>query len=84
MYANYLEENQPDAKVALLTQNDDFGRAYVDTFNAAIEGTDIDGRGRGDLRVQQPRHELADHQPGSTAGPTPWCWAPPPWPARPH
>ena len=42
MYANHLEENQPDAKVALLTQNDDFGRAYVDTFNAAIEGTVIE------------------------------------------
>ena len=42
MYANHLEENQPDAKVALLTQNDDFGRAYVDTFKAAIEGTDIE------------------------------------------
>ncbi len=42
MYANYLEENQPDAKVALLTQNDDFGSAYVDTFKQAIEGTDIE------------------------------------------
>jgi branched-chain amino acid transport system substrate-binding protein len=42
MYARYLEENQPDAKVALLTQNDDFGAAYVDTFTQAIEGTDIE------------------------------------------
>ena len=41
MYANYLEENEPDANVALLTQNDDFGESYVDTFKAAIEGTDI-------------------------------------------
>jgi branched-chain amino acid transport system substrate-binding protein len=32
MYADYLAENDPDATVALLTQNDDFGRAYVDTF----------------------------------------------------
>jgi branched-chain amino acid transport system substrate-binding protein len=42
MYANYLEENDPDAQVALLTQNDDFGAAYVDTFESAIEGTDIE------------------------------------------
>ena len=41
MYANYLKENDPDATVALLTQNDDFGQAYVETFNAEIEGTDI-------------------------------------------
>jgi branched-chain amino acid transport system substrate-binding protein len=41
MYAHYLEENQPDATVALLTQNDDFGQSYVDTFKDAIEGTDI-------------------------------------------
>jgi branched-chain amino acid transport system substrate-binding protein len=42
MYANYLMENNPDATVALLTQNDDFGGTYVDTFKAAIEGTDIE------------------------------------------
>ncbi len=41
MYAQYLEENDPDATVALLTQNDDFGQAYVETFESAIEGTDI-------------------------------------------
>lgn len=42
MYAGYLEENDPDARVALLTQNDDFGQSYVDTFAQAIEGTDIE------------------------------------------
>jgi branched-chain amino acid transport system substrate-binding protein len=42
MYAGYLEENDPDAQVALLTQNDDFGRSYVDTFKQSIEGTDIE------------------------------------------
>jgi branched-chain amino acid transport system substrate-binding protein len=41
MYAQYLKDNQPDATVALLTQNDDFGQSYVDTFKAEIEGTDI-------------------------------------------
>jgi branched-chain amino acid transport system substrate-binding protein len=42
MYADYLEQNQPDATVALLTQNDDFGQSYVDTFKQAIEGKDIE------------------------------------------
>lgn len=40
-FANYLEENQPEAKVAILAQNDSFGDSYVDAFKSAIEGTDI-------------------------------------------
>ncbi len=42
MYAQYLQENDPDATVALLTADDDFGRAYLDTFRAEVEGTDIE------------------------------------------
>lgn len=41
-YLDYLRETEPDATVALLTQNDDFGRAYRETFTAATEGTDIE------------------------------------------
>ncbi|CAN5129611.1 ABC transporter substrate-binding protein [soil metagenome] len=40
-YASWLEENQPDAQVAMLVQDDDFGRAYEEGFRRAIEGTDI-------------------------------------------
>ncbi len=40
-YAGWLEENQPTAKVAMLVQDDDFGKAYEEGFKAAIEGTDI-------------------------------------------
>lgn len=40
-FAGYLKENKPDAKVAMLVQDDDFGKAYEDGFKAAIEGTDI-------------------------------------------
>lgn len=40
-YANYLKDNQPDAKVAMLVQDDDFGKAYEEGFKQAIEGTDI-------------------------------------------
>jgi branched-chain amino acid transport system substrate-binding protein len=31
-FADYLEENQPDAKVAMLVQDDDFGAAYEEGF----------------------------------------------------
>lgn len=40
-FADYLKENQPDAKVAILSQNDSFGESYVTAFEKAIEGTDI-------------------------------------------
>ncbi len=40
-YANYLKDNQPKAKVAMLVQDDDFGKAYEEGFKNAIKGTDI-------------------------------------------
>lgn len=40
-FADYLKENKPDAKVAILSQNDSFGESYVEAFKTAIEGTDI-------------------------------------------
>lgn len=40
-FADYLASNKPDAKVAVLSQNDSFGEAYVSAFETAIEGTDI-------------------------------------------
>ncbi len=40
-FADYLAQNQPDAKVAILAQNDAFGESYVTAFKSAIEGTDI-------------------------------------------
>src|SRR5918994_7236795 len=41
MFARVLEEEDPDATVALLLQDDDFGDAYLEGFEQAIEGTDI-------------------------------------------
>lgn len=41
-FADYLKENQPDAKVAMLRQSDEFGTTYEDGFRQAIEGTDIE------------------------------------------
>jgi branched-chain amino acid transport system substrate-binding protein len=40
-FFDYLQENKPEAKVAILRAADDFGRAYVDSFKSLIEGTDI-------------------------------------------
>ncbi len=40
-FADYLKEEKPDAKVAMLVQNDDFGKAYEDGFKQQIEGSDI-------------------------------------------
>lgn len=41
-WADYLAENNPDAKVAILFQDDDFGKAYKLAFEKAVEGTDIE------------------------------------------
>ncbi|NLV55266.1 MAG: ABC transporter substrate-binding protein [Acidimicrobiales bacterium] len=41
-FADYLKENQPEAKVAMLVQNDEFGATYEQGFRQAIEGTDIE------------------------------------------
>lgn len=40
-FADYLKKENPDAKVAMLVQDDDFGKAYEDGFKNAIEGSDI-------------------------------------------
>lgn len=40
-FADYLKENKPDAKVAMLVQDDDFGKAYEEGFKQQIEGSDI-------------------------------------------
>lgn len=42
IYADYVKENLPDAKVAILSQNDDFGKPYVETFKSAIEGSAVE------------------------------------------
>jgi branched-chain amino acid transport system substrate-binding protein len=41
IFAAYMEENHPGSTVAVLMQNDDYGRDYFDAFEAAIEGTSI-------------------------------------------
>ncbi|MBL8775375.1 MAG: ABC transporter substrate-binding protein [Acidimicrobiales bacterium] len=41
VFVDYLEAENPDAKVAILFQNDDFGEEYVNSFETLTEGTDI-------------------------------------------
>lgn len=42
IYAQYLLDNHPDATVAVLFQNDDYGMDYFQGFRDAIEGSDIE------------------------------------------
>jgi branched-chain amino acid transport system substrate-binding protein len=41
-FADLLAQENPEAQVAMLIQDDDFGKAYEEGFRAAIEGTDIE------------------------------------------
>jgi branched-chain amino acid transport system substrate-binding protein len=38
---DYLQENQPDASIAVLRANDDFGASYAETLQSLIEGTEL-------------------------------------------
>jgi branched-chain amino acid transport system substrate-binding protein len=40
-FAEHLKKTQPKAKVAMLVQNDDFGKAYEEGFKQAVKETDI-------------------------------------------
>jgi branched-chain amino acid transport system substrate-binding protein len=42
MFAQVLEEENPQAQVAMLVQDDDYGRAYQEAFEEAIADTDIE------------------------------------------
>jgi branched-chain amino acid transport system substrate-binding protein len=41
IFADWLKNNKPQAKVAILAQDDDFGEGYTEGFKAAIDGTEI-------------------------------------------
>jgi branched-chain amino acid transport system substrate-binding protein len=41
VYASYLKQNKPNAKVAALYQNDAFGKNLLNGFKAAVQGTGI-------------------------------------------
>ena len=40
-FVQYLQDNKPDATIAILRADDDFGAAYSDTLKQLIKGTDL-------------------------------------------
>lgn len=54
VYASYLEEKMPDATVAVLYQNDDFGKDLLEGFEEATKGTDIKIVARESYEVTDP------------------------------
>jgi branched-chain amino acid transport system substrate-binding protein len=40
-FVEYLKDNKPNAKIAVLYQNDDFGLAYYDSLKALVKGTNL-------------------------------------------
>jgi branched-chain amino acid transport system substrate-binding protein len=53
-YADYLKQEKPDAKVAVLYQNDGFGKNLLGGFEKAIEGSNIKIVGRESYEVTDP------------------------------
>ena len=60
IYAKHILQTKPDAKIAILAQNDDFGRDYVAGFKRGLgdKAATHDRRGS-DLRDQRADHQLA-------------------------
>ena len=53
VFVDYLKKNKPNAKIALLYANDDFGQSYEETLQAAREGHEPHDREGG--RATTPR-----------------------------
>ncbi|MFD1540685.1 ABC transporter substrate-binding protein [Nonomuraea guangzhouensis] len=54
IYAQYLKKDKPNAKVAVLYQNDDFGKDLLGGFKRAIEGSGITVVGEQSYEVTDP------------------------------
>jgi branched-chain amino acid transport system substrate-binding protein len=54
IYADFLTENEPRAKVAVLYQNDGFGKDLLAGFEKGIEGSDIEIVARESYEVTDP------------------------------
>jgi len=40
-FVDYLKKTKPNATIAVLAANDDFGQSYVDTLNQLVQGTSL-------------------------------------------
>jgi branched-chain amino acid transport system substrate-binding protein len=54
VYASYLKQNKPNAKVAALYQNDAFGKDLLNGFKAAVQGTGIQVTAAESYEVSDP------------------------------
>ena len=54
IFANYLLQNKPDAKIGILYQNDDYGKDYVHGFKDAL------GDKAGSMIVAEETYEVTD------------------------
>ena len=66
VYAEYLKKEKPNAKVAVLYQNDGFGKDLLGGFEEAIKGSERQGRRQGELQRHRP-DRLAPRSAGSRA-----------------
>lgn len=57
VYAQYLQEERPDAKVAVLYQNDDFGKDLLGGFTEAIAGSGVEVVAKESYEVTDPTVE---------------------------
>ena len=64
IYADYLKKNKENAKVAVLYQNDGFGKDLLGGFEKRHRGLRRAGRRQGVLRGDRPDDHLADPQAG--------------------
>jgi branched-chain amino acid transport system substrate-binding protein len=54
IYADYLKDEKPDAKVAALYQNDGFGKDLLGGFERALEGSDVQVVAKESYEVTDP------------------------------
>ena len=67
IYAKYLMKEKPDAKIAVLYQNDDFGKDYLKGLKDGLGAKAVDDRRRGKLRDlgaddRQPHRQAQGHR----------------------
>ena len=78
-FVDYLKENKPDATIAMLQANDDFGQSYADTLKQLVKGTQLkivkteqyDSTG---AEVETQVTNLAEHEGRRVLPRRPRCW----------
>ena len=78
VYADFLDKENPNAKVAVLYQNDAFGEDLLNGFKEAIKGTDIKVVAEESYEVTDPDRLLPDGQAGRLPTRTSSSTSPPP------